>query len=124
MLSGGKLGYLNKKGSAVPKSYKQVALNEASPGMVLSDDLLDTHGKVLLVQGCVLTESTLAALQRHQIKMLPIQCDDVSPADAEAERAQRENRLAKLFRKPINDAEDATGLLQQYVHYYRLGEPS
>jgi len=34
--------------------YKQIRLEEAQPGMVLSDDLLDTKGNVLLPQGAVL----------------------------------------------------------------------
>jgi hypothetical protein len=108
----------------MPKRHKQVALQEATPGMVLSHDLLDTYGNILLVQGLVLTESTLASLRRHRIEMLPIECDDISPADEEAERARHEARLTKLFRKSSNDADDATGLLEQYVRYFRMGEPS
>ena len=108
----------------MPAHYRQIALDEAKPGMVLSDDLLDHHGNVLLVQGCVLTNSMLAALRRHRVTMLPVLGDESSAADQEAERMRHENRLARLFRKPGDAAEDATGLLQQYVHYFRVGASS
>jgi hypothetical protein len=123
ILTNGKFTKL-KQGNPMARHYKPVALDEAIPGMVLSDALLDNHGNVLLAEGVVLTEGILASLRRHRIATLPIKSDDVSADDEEAELVRHEQRLAKLFRKPSNAADDATGLLQQYVQYFRLGEPS
>ncbi len=98
---------------------KQLTLDEATPGMVLSDDMLDSHGKVLLPAGATLTETTLASLRRHDIEMLPILCEALSAADEAAELARHQQRLAVLFRKHVDD--EATALLLQYVTRYRLG---
>lgn len=105
--------------------YKQLPLDEVTPGMELSDDLLDSKGQVMLTQGTALTEATIAALRRHQVALVPITFDEeVSPESEEAELAHHEERLARLFRRPANDEDDATGILEQYVRYYRLGARS
>lgn len=101
---------------------KQLALADVIPGMVLSDDLLDSQGKVLLPQGVTLSEATLAALVRHNIDMLPILCEELSAADQAAEQEQHRRRLARLFRKHVDD--EATGLMLEYLTHYRLGAPS
>jgi hypothetical protein len=98
-------------------------LEEVTAGMVLSDDILDSHGNVLLKSGCSLSHSTLAALNRHHILMLSIQSNETISAEAiEAERNLQDARLSKLFRKPGNDDEDATSLLAQHVRLFRLGK--
>jgi hypothetical protein len=103
--------------------FKQVPIDAAQPGMTLSDDLLDATGNILLRRGLVLTEATLNALRRHDIETLAIVSspDEGDGADSPDHQAQR---LARLFRKPGNDYEDATGILLQHVRQYRLGEPS
>lgn len=105
---------------AVP--FRQVPIDDAQPGMALSDDLLDATGNILLRQGLVLTEATLNALRRHGIETLPIACADGDAPAPEAAATHHEQRLATLFRKPGNDGEDATGILYQHVLQYRLGE--
>lgn len=98
---------------------KQLGLDDVSPGMILSDDLLDGHGQVLLPQGVTLTEATLASLRRHAVEVLPILCEALSEADVAAERERHKQRLATLFRKHTDD--EATALLLEYVTHFRLG---
>lgn len=107
----------------MPGPHKQIPLNQALPGMTLSDDLLDAGGNALLTSGAVLTAATLAALLRHQVESVPIVWADPGGSDPADARAQLEQRLAILFRKPGNAGEDATGVLQQYVRQFRLGDP-
>jgi hypothetical protein len=103
-------------------SYKQLALHELAVGMVLSDDLRDNNGIVLLSQGVTLTEAMLAALRRHGVETAPILCDASPAAHQDADQQQRIERLHHLFRKENTD--DASGLLHQYVAYFRLDMPS
>lgn len=98
---------------------KQLGLDAVTPGMVLSDDLLDSHGQVLLPQGATLTEATLASLRRHAIDALPILCEPLSEAEVAAEQDRHQQRLTRLFRKHTND--EATALLLEYVTRFRLG---
>ena len=48
---------------------EQLELDKVSAGMVLSDDLLDSQGQILLPQGTSLTEATLASLRRHDVEI-------------------------------------------------------
>ncbi len=104
-------------------SYQHLALSRVKAGMVLSDELLDKQGHVLLPQGSVLTEAMLALMPRHGIDLLPIALAAPDDADLEAERARHQQRLDRLFRKndPDSDADWATGLLRSYAEDYRLG---
>lgn len=104
-------------------SYQHLALANVVPGMILSDVLLDAQGHVLLPQGAVLTETTLAAMPHHGIAMLPILCAEVSATDAAAELGVRQQHLIRLFRKsdPGNESDSATSLLRRYVENFRLG---
>ncbi len=101
-------------------AYRLVPLDQAQPGMVLSDVLLDGQGQVLLARGAVLTEYVLASLARHGVAALPIASAE---AEAAPDAAQVQARLDHLFRH--NDRDDhndwATGILRRYVEDYRLG---
>ena len=105
-------------------AYQHLALTEVKPGMILSDELLDQQGQVLLPKGAVLTAKTIALLPGHGIEMLA-----VLRAAGDSEREQRpdastvERRLAHVFRKNDIDNHDdwATGILRRYVTDYRLG---
>lgn len=94
-----------------------VPVTQAQPGMVLSDELLDSQGLVLLAKGAVLSEAIIASLQRHHIDVVPV-------ARVEAHRApdaeQVQARLDHLFRKHDLDADWAASLLRRYVEDYRL----
>lgn len=104
-------------------SYQHLPLSQVLAGMVLSDELLDAQGKVLLPQGTVLTEATLALMPRHNIVALPVLDTGVADEDVTRDRTAHALRLTQLFRKndPDNDADWATGLLRRYVSQFRVG---
>ena len=104
-------------------AHQMVGLDKASPGMILSDAILDQQGQVLLAQGTVLTDATIAALARHDIAMLPIALTaEATPAiDAAAVKA----RVDYLFRGDGSELDagpfdTATSLLHRYILDYRL----
>lgn len=99
----------------------EITLDEAGPGMTLSDDLLDEHGQILLPAGAVLTETSIAGLRRREVDTVPIQGDEIAEVDAASVERHR-IRLAHLFR---NHREDdlATEILRQFVVKFRLGAP-
>jgi hypothetical protein len=110
-------------GTAMTASYHQLPLAQVQAGMVLSDELLDLQGHVLLPQGTVLTEAMLALMPRHGIEVLPIASDTaVSDADLQATLQHHDERIAHLFRKndPDSDSDWATGLLRRFVTDFRL----
>jgi len=96
-----------------------VPVTRAVPGMVLSDELLDSHGVVLLAKGAVLSEAIIASLGRHHIDMVPVARVEAHRApDATAVQA----RLDVLFRRHARDDDNdwAGNLLRRYVEDYRL----
>lgn len=97
-------------------------LQDARPGMVLSDVLLDAAGHTLLAQGVVLTEAMLASLARHGIESLPIFHAQVAEPEPVFDPALVQARLDYLFRANERDdhADWATGILRRYVEDYRL----
>jgi hypothetical protein len=99
--------------------YKLIALTEAQPGMVLSDDLLDRLGHMLLAKGTVLGAATISSLGRHGIGVVPVESQDHPAADP----AQVQARLDYLFRAHARDDENdwAAGILRRYVEDYRTG---
>jgi hypothetical protein len=99
--------------------HELVPVATALPGMVLSDELLDSHGLVLLAKGTVLSEAIILSLARHQIDVVPVARVEAHRApDAPAVQA----RLDFMFRR--HDREDdndwAGNLLRRYVEDYRL----
>lgn len=104
-------------------SYQHLALAQVQPGMMLSDELLDAQGHVLLPQGTVLTEAMLALMPRHGIDSLAIVVETVSEAEVAAGLEHYQRRIDRLFRKndPDNDADWATSMLRHYVTDFRMG---
>lgn len=105
-------------------SYQHLPVAQVQAGMILSDELLDARGHVLLPQGTVLTESMLALMPRHGIDSLPIAAaEQPSAAEQAADREQQLERIARLFRKNDADSDSdwATALLRRFVTDYRLG---
>lgn len=104
-------------------SYQHLALAQVQAGMILSDELLDVQGHVLLPQGTVLTEAMIALMPRHGIAVLPVMSEGPSEAEQAAGREQYGDRINQLFRKndPDSDADWATGLLRRFVSDFRLG---
>lgn len=101
-------------------AYQHLALAAVKPGMVLSDELLDKQGQVLLPKGAVLTERTIALLPSHDIDMGAVVCDaaPAAPIDSAAVSA----RIDHVFRKndPDNADDWATGILRRYIADFRL----
>lgn len=106
--------------------HERVAIDQAEAGMVLADDLLDGQGAVLLPQGAVLTDATLAGLRRRGIghctivRAPPEDGDGAGGAAARAAQAPlRERQLARLhylFRHTADQEANAT-LLQLLTDY-------
>ena len=106
-------------------SYRHLPLAEVRPGMVLSDELLDTQGQVLLPAGAVLTESMLERMPGHGIESLAVVDDTLpDPAQAAAQRAAQLARIAVLFRRhDPGDGEDwAANALRTLVTDFRVGK--
>ena len=104
-------------------AYQHLALTEVKPGMILSDQLLDRQGQVLLPKGMILTAKIIGLLPSHGIDMLAVlRTDDGSPPQAAADPSTIERRLDHLFRKNDPDDHDdwATGILRRYITDYRL----
>ena len=100
-------------------TYELLPMAHLLPGMVLADVLLDEHGHVLLAEGAILTEATIASLARHGVAAVPVA--RAHPLD-QPSAAMVQERLDHVFRH--NEREDhgdwATGLLRRYVEDYRL----
>jgi hypothetical protein len=103
-------------------AYQHLALAEVVPGMVLSDDLLDRQGQILLPKGAILTDRTIALLPSHGIDAVPVLRSGAAPAvSAASDHAATEQRLAVLFRKhkPDEPHDWATSALRRYIEDYR-----
>lgn len=102
--------------------HRQLPLAEVVEGMVLSNNVLDGNGVVLLSRGLTLSKSILAALTRHGIATVPIliESDEETESEPAIDHDKQLQRLAHLFRKQSTD--EASGILLQYVQNYRLGE--
>jgi hypothetical protein len=96
-----------------------LTLNRAKAGMVLSHELVDANGLVLLAKGVVLTESMIASLHRHHVEAVAVESsgEPGPPPDPAAVQA----RLDHLFRHNDRSEDDpATTTLRRYVEHYRL----
>ena len=88
-------------------SHKQLPLDQVIPGMVLSDQICNALGTVLLAQGSVVTEAILQSLHRHKIESLPILFEVTSEQNAAQELAEQLQRAQYLFRKhDLSNADD------------------
>lgn len=103
-------------------AYQHLAVAEIRPGMILSDELLDEQGHVLLPRGAVLTAATIALMPRHGIESVAVLTPGGAPEEPVADPAAVQQRLAYLFRKnDIDNQNDwATGILRRYVEDYRM----
>ena len=98
----------------------EIDLDDAMPGMTLSDDIPDGHGGMLLPRGSIVTEANLVSLRRRGIDRIFIVSDQISAADLAAERDRLRQRLEHLFRKCRNQG--ASESLLKSVTQYRIGE--
>jgi hypothetical protein len=107
------------------RNYKLVLLEDAAPGMELSDNLLDRHGKILLPQETVLNDKLLESLRRYDIDMIPVYSDELTEGQRAALVLERQERLEKLFRKRNYDkpSENANDVLLDYLRSFRQEDP-
>ena len=106
-------------------TYRHLPLADVQPGMVLSDELLDKQGQVLLPAGAVLTEGMLARMPGHGIESLAVVDDSPpDPAQAAAQRAAQLARIAVLFRRhdPADVEDAAANTLRTLVTAFRVGK--
>ncbi len=111
----------------ITAKYQHLALAQVQPGMILSHELLDLQGHVLLPRGTTLTQKMLTAMPHHGIEMLPIlEPETASKEERTADRERRQQRLARLFRKmdPASDGDWATAQLQRFVADFCVGTES
>lgn len=94
-------------------------LNQVLVGMIVSDDLFDARGGLILGREAVVTEAILLSLQHRGIEALGIVAERAADIDREAAMEQQKQRLVKLFRRCGDGLADQ--LLLQYVTEYRLG---
>jgi hypothetical protein len=101
-------------------AHQHLGLDQLTPGMTLSDDLIDRQGQVLLRQGTVLSEQIINLLPRHGIERVSVICEQ--PAGAAADPAAVAARLDWLFRKAERPEADNWGsqVLRGYMEDYRL----
>jgi hypothetical protein len=98
---------------------KQVDLDDAEPGMVLSEAVLDAQRTVLLPEATVLTESLLRSLERRGIEHVLVVDNDISQEEWEAECRRVQTRLDRLFRGCRGKG--ASDVLLQRIAEYRMG---
>lgn len=103
--------------------HQHIALAQVQAGMVLSDELLDIQGHVLLPRGTALTENMLASLRRHNIEALPI-AQKASATDVVQTTEQQRKRMDHLFRNNVIEpgASHATLQLHDLVLRFRRDE--
>jgi hypothetical protein len=99
---------------------KRLDLDDVVAGMVLSADVLDGQGGILLPAQTVLTDALLKSLGRRGIDFVDVVNDDISEEELQAERIRVQQRLTVLFRRC--EAEPACQALQRHILKYRLGE--
>ncbi len=101
------------------KRCKEVDVDDAEPGMVLFEAVLDAHGSVLLPEAAALTEAMLTSLRRRGIDRILVVNDAISEEALKAERERVQARLEHLFRRCGNAG--ACGELRRQIIEYRLG---
>ena len=88
--------------------------------MVLSHDLLDTQGQILLPKGTTLTGKTIESLRRHNIPSVHIVIGVSTPEEDALRISQAQIRLSYLFRG--TEENPTNHLLHEYVSNFRKGE--
>jgi hypothetical protein len=103
-------------------AYQHLALSDVKPGMILSDELLDQQGQVLLPKGARLTAKIISLLPGHGIDMLAVLRAPGDDPGNVLDHSVIERRLAHLFRKNASSGgpESATDILQRYISNFRL----
>ncbi len=104
--------------------HQYLSIKNIKPGMILADDLMDKHGRILLPAGTSLTDKILKSITQHHILQLSILVSELpgEVQDQALERQKKIDRLEQLFR--LGPYESPTSILQAYTYKYREGEAS
>ncbi len=96
--------------------HQHIALEQVQAGMILSDELLDIQGHVLLPRATVLTDAMLASLRRHNIETVPIAKTQFTVAEVDIAPTieQQRKRIDHLFRNSVADHDVNPASLQLY----------
>lgn len=100
--------------------HKAVAIDDALPGMILSLDVLDARGGMLVPKATVLSDAMLTSLRRRGIDLFHVADDALCVEDQAAESERVRSRLDVLFKNCEGDR--VRTLLRQEIMTYRLGE--
>jgi hypothetical protein len=103
-------------------SNMRLTLAQATPGMILADDILDSGGNLLLKGGTSLSESMLTSLQRYQLGSFTVIGEESDAVDDSVARERVQTRLAHLFRHCADDNPSRT--LRAWIGEYCAGEGS
>ncbi len=100
-----------------PRNF--LPLHKIKTGMVLSDDLLDKLGHILLPAGTILTGSMINSMPHHDIHHLSILLKNAAVSEEDILIAQQKKlvRLKHIFRQAPNEPHVST--LLAYVEKYR-----
>lgn len=97
----------------------RIALQSATPGLRLSDAIVDDAGRVLVPDGAILTDALLHSLQRRGVVELAVDLvDDEDPAVLEARRISVERAVAVHFRQAGEGI--GTRALREAIRAFRL----
>jgi hypothetical protein len=104
------------------KKHHYVPVSKVTAGMILSENLLDKLGHVLLPAGSTLTDNTLKAMAHHNVHQLAIVQMDDAESDAPEIKQRKIDRLAHIFKHaPYGEPTDT---LKTYIEKYRHGDLS
>lgn len=97
--------------------HKQLLTADILPGMVLSDNLLDAQGQILLPGGATLTQQTIDSMRRHNVASARIVIGEMSAQEMLTQQQHAQARLARLFRRTGDN--EINNLLHRYVLHFR-----
>ncbi|MES2016227.1 MAG: hypothetical protein V4484_06995 [Pseudomonadota bacterium] len=102
-------------------SEQTIAIDAAVEGMLLSQNLLDAGGAVLLPAGASLSTGSINSLRRRGIETVQVvmAAEPVDEAALLAERARQCERVGRLFRHSAGQG--ATAKLMAVLTSYRNG---
>jgi hypothetical protein len=104
------------------KKHHYVPVSKVTAGMVLSENLLDKLGHILLPAGSTLTDNTIKAMAHHHVHQLAIVQVDSEVNDETENKQKKIDRLSHIFKHaPYGDPTDT---LKTYIEKYRHGDLS
>ena len=105
---------------------QQLSLAQAQAGMVLTRDLLDTKGHILMARNTALSPTSIAALHRRDITHVWVFTDGLpspeSPLQDLAVLHHQKVRLERLFRH-VGESEDGLYLMHLMARYWGVKLP-